>query len=220
VWWAGAAITIDKKSLEGLPGQRLLVDRANRRLIAAAPSGVWLFGLDGSVGDRLPLSADGAALSADGARIAVWSAGEKARKVTVAEAQRSETLHTLTVDKGNIDAALFVGEQLAVRYHQKKRLALFDGRGKQLQRVQAKDLGERGHAVDELFALLGGDLLAFTPFPKGMTMLVGWDAQLRGQWKLERFYIGGASALADHGDRVLFSHSRDSTRLLRLTRAR
>ena len=96
---------------------------------------------------------------------------------------------------------------------------VFDARGKQTHRLQARELGSPGSAVAELFPLERGGVLAFAPYPRGEALLVDFDGSLLGRWLLDRFYTGGNSYLAERGDHVVFTHSRENqVRVLQLRR--
>jgi hypothetical protein len=220
-WWNQAALHFGKKKVPGHAGQSISQDRAGGRVLALGPSGALrVFAPSGALQAEVSLVVEAAAkrfhaLAPDGRRLATWVTAPKSRKVEVFAVDDGTKLLTLTVDSGTIDSVVFAGDDLFVRYHDGKRVAIFDARGKQTSRVQARELGARGASVDVIFPLGRGQILGFSPFPRGDVILVDAGAQLVARWELENFYSGGKSYIAEGGGRVCFAHRHRRTRLTR-----
>lgn len=200
--------------MRGLPGQRLVLDRTHREIVALSGDGVQRFRPDGESVALVPVGGPMRALSPDGLRIAVWRKGAKEKAVGIHDARDGALVHHLSVDSGNIDMVVFAGPNVLVRHHEKKRVSFFDEQGRCTHRVQAKGLATTGSAIDELHPLIRGTVLAFCPFPRGETLLVDATSRLLARWKLDRFYAGGTSFLADNGTTTVFARCYQGTRSL------
>ena len=147
VWWEKGALHFPKsKVARGLPGQ--VVSRSGEHLVAASEKGVRVFELaSGELVKEFPLSAPRHAVS-DDLRIATWRFAADFRTVTVSSLRDGSELRVLTVDKGHIDRVVFAGDQLLVRYHAKKRVAVFDAAGKS-RRIASPEASRRGLLRDQ-----------------------------------------------------------------------
>src|SRR5262249_15385905 len=143
--------------VKGLPNQRLSFHRKRQELIAIAPTGCRRFDLDGNlVGEHAEIcAAHGSyAIAPDGDCIATWK-DDSSRIVFLTDTIQNKTIQ-LSCDQGNIDAVVFAADgHVLVRYHKMKRVAVFDPLrgGAQTHRIQARELGSPGSAVEELFPL-------------------------------------------------------------------
>jgi hypothetical protein len=191
VWWKGAELRLAKQKLRGLNGQIVSIDRARGHLVAVSASGLRRFDF------------------------ATWPA-KRGHAVRVWNLADGALLHELTVDRDGIDDAAFgPAGQLTIVYLERKRVAVFDANGKLAGRIGARELGEAGSAVEELFPLRRGLILAFAPYMRGDVFLVDAGARRISGWRLDNLYKGGKRFLADTGEKTLLGHTYLSTRLLR-----
>lgn len=229
-WWSGSDLHFThrpKAKPSRLPeGARTIsLDRSRQQIVAVSGEGLRRFDAkSGALVKELPLSGPKHAMSTDGELIATWKKAAAAKTIAISDAETGSLVSTLTVDEGHIDQVVFVRAaggaataHVLVRYQDGKRVMSFDltAKGKSLTRLLARDLGSAGAAIEELFPLRCGSVLAFSPYPRGDTFLFDANARILRRWELERFYSGGRSFIADGGDRVLFGHARDSSKLLR-----
>lgn len=201
--------------------QRILVDDKQSEVIVCSAAGTRRYGLDGKPVSKVDVRFAGSHHQLVGEHhLAVWN--DRAREVRIARRDTMTGELDLTLDATDVDYVTCdpKGERFMVRYHRGKRVAAFDGKtGRRTHRVQARDLGTKGSAVEALFPLRRGAILAFAPYPRGETLLVDLDARLLFQWKLGRFYAGGRSFFVEDERSALFAHTTESSRALRFDQA-
>jgi hypothetical protein len=219
IWWRGADIHFtNSKKARGFPEQTISLDRKRRRLVASSRAGTRVFDAKtGAILADLALSGDAHAVSPDGKRIATWKNAAAVKKIPISNLDDGKELFAITTDSGKIDRVVFATDgRILVRHHGGKRVSTFDARGALVHRLMTRDLGNPGSGVDEIFPLARGAVLAFAPYPRAETFLVDPTGRLLEEWRLQKetLYTGGKSFVADAGDRSLFAHSRNFTRLL------
>ena len=110
----------------------------------------------------------------------------------------------LELEKGDVTRVVRAGDRVLVAYHRGVRLASFDARGKRLSTIDGRQVGEK---IQELIPLSTGLVFAFSPYPRGMVLILDPEARVVGKVRLGVRYVGGHTCFFDGGDRLALAYS-------------